>query len=211
CPDKDLGHFPRNLMQNLGLKIIILFVFLLSADKAYSYVKGFEPVSLDRGLEHASDGRFFEAKEEFEEGLKKDREIHLLKEAIRIVNDFFDKKITKDTTMCIFRGIDRTRKGLVDEAILDFNQALKAYLNYAPIYNNRGFAYYRKRDFTKAKIDLTKAIELEPNYVNAYYNRGITLYLNHEYKKALLDMQEAKALGMVLDPAYLEVFKKAVE
>ncbi len=186
-------------------------MFLFLTTEAYPYVKGFEPVSLDRGLEHAAEGRFKEAKKEFEQGLKKDREIHLIKEALKIVNDFFDKKITKDTAMCIFRGIDRTRKGMVDEAILDFNQALAANPDYSCVYNNRGFAYYRKREFDKAKIDLTKAIKLEPNYANAYYNRGITYYLNHEYKKALLDMQKAESLGMALDPEYLEVFKKSSE
>lgn len=195
-------------------KITILFTFfafLFLVTEVYAYVKGFEPVSLDRGLEHAAAGRFEEAKKEFEEGLKKDREVHLLKEALKITNDFFDKKIAKDTAIYIFQGIDRTRKGMVDEAILDFNQALKQYPNYAYTYNNRGFAYYRKREFDKAKIDLTRAIEIEPGYANAYYNRGITHYLNREYKKAFLDMQKAESLGMTLNPEYLEVFKKAAQ
>ncbi len=192
-------------------KIVILFMFLFLTTKVHAYVKGFEPMSLDRGLEYAVQGKFEEAKREFDDGLKKDREVYLIKEALRILGDFFDRKIAKEPAVCIFRGIDYTRKGMVDEAILDFNQALSACPDYARIYNNRGFTYYRKREFNKAKIDLNRAIELDPVYANAYYNRGITHYLNYEYKKALEDMLKAEFLGIILDPGYLDVFKKAAK
>jgi len=37
-------------------------------------------------------------------------------------------------------------------------------------YHNRGFAFWKLKDYQKAIDDYTKAIDLNPNHFKAYYN-----------------------------------------
>jgi Flp pilus assembly protein TadD len=42
--------------------------------------------------------------------------------------------------------------------------------NYAAAYNNRGNAYYNKKDYRRARADYEKALQLDPNDATARNN-----------------------------------------
>jgi len=50
--------------------------------------------------------------------------------------------------------------------------AIRLAPNYDAAYNNRGYAYYKEREFAKAIGDYNEAIQLDPNFAIAYKNRG---------------------------------------
>jgi tetratricopeptide (TPR) repeat protein len=52
------------------------------------------------------------------------------------------------------------QKGDHDKALADFNKAIELNPNYALAYNNRGIAYFNKRDYEKAWDDVRKAQKL---------------------------------------------------
>jgi len=57
----------------------------------------------------------------------------------------------------------------------------------AAIYNNRGNAYDRKRDYDHAIQDFNQAIRLNQNFAAAYLGRGVTYYDKGDYDHAIQD------------------------
>jgi Tfp pilus assembly protein PilF len=66
-------------------------------------------------------------------------------------------------------------QGLYDEAVLQFNEAIKIYPNYAIAYNNRGLAFAEKGDLARAAADFDQALRINPYYYDAQFNRSLLL------------------------------------
>jgi tetratricopeptide (TPR) repeat protein len=69
-------------------------------------------------------------------------------------------------------GVTLSGYGLYDEAILQFNEAIKTYSNYAIAYNNRGLAFAGKGDWASASADFDQALRINPYYYDAQFNRA---------------------------------------
>jgi tetratricopeptide (TPR) repeat protein len=63
--------------------------------------------------------------------------------------------------------------GNIAKSIEDFNEALKLAPNFAEAYLDRGYAYYRLREYDRGIADCTKVISLEPDNKVAYTYRGL--------------------------------------
>ena len=61
-----------------------------------------------------------------------------------------------------------------DQALADFNEAIRLDGRNANVYNNRGTIWRKKKVFRAAMADFDRAIQLQPRYAFAYYNRGLT-------------------------------------
>src|SRR5262245_40671249 len=70
------------------------------------------------------------------------------------------------------RGIKLLDKGEYDNAIKNFNEAIRFNANDAYFYINRGVAWSAKRDFDKAIKDYDQAIGLNPQDPRFYFIRG---------------------------------------
>ena len=102
------------------------------------------------------------------------------------------------------KGWHYSDKGLQDEAIAEFNNAIQTNPNSAEAYYFRGGAYAQKNDFDKAVSDYNKAIEINPEYGDAYYNRALVYLAKQKYDLAWQDVHKAEKLGHKIDPAFLE-------
>ena len=106
----------------------------------------------------------------------------------------------------------------MSRAIVDFTKAIELNPDYAIAYNNRGVAYYLKKEYESAIVDFTKAIELNPDYAIAYNNRGMAYGVKGEVDgsttrpdvpssklaviRAIKDYNPAIGLNPELAPAY---------
>ena len=109
----------------------------------------------------------------------------------------FGTKVGAETKEDYFNsGIAYYELGKHQQAIKDFNQAIRLDPKFAEAYNNRGIAYGKgKGQYGQAIADYTKAIELNPKYADAFYNRGIG-YINLGKKdRACDDWRKACELG----------------
>jgi len=84
-----------------------------------------------------------------------------------------------------------------DNAITQFNEAIRLDPNFAVAYNSRGNSYDANDEYDAAIKDYSEAIRLNPNSAVFYYNRGDSYRKKGEYDNAIKDYTEA----IRLDPS----------
>jgi tetratricopeptide (TPR) repeat protein len=136
-----------------------------------------------------------------EAGLKQtDQAIAYGREAVALGNSLITKDPTnnrwRNSLATAFVGLAEiySGKGGDDEVIATLTQAIVLDLRYPIVFNNRGFAYYRKQNYARAIADYDQAIALEPKYVIAYNNRGNAYYAMQDYDRAITSYGQAIAL-----------------
>ncbi len=67
--------------------------------------------------------------------------------------------------------------------------------NRARVYNNRGSAYRRLKQYRQAISDFDRAIRLNPRYANAYFNRGYAYTDLKQYRRGIQDFDQAIRLN----------------
>jgi len=83
---------------------------------------------------------------------------------------------------CIETGNDHFERGKFDNAIKEYDKALKIAPKYAEAYYRRGLAYYKlssavftgKKNYEKAKSDFKEATILNPSHAEAWFMRGMS-------------------------------------
>ena len=89
------------------------------------------------------------------------------------------------------RGNGFARKGQYDQAIQDYDEALRLKPDYTLAYANRGYAYLIKDQYDRAIQDYDEALRLQPDYAKAYYNRGNAYQYKEQYDQAIRDYDKA--------------------
>jgi tetratricopeptide (TPR) repeat protein len=151
---------------------------------------------LTTGVDYAAQGRFEDAKQEFEKISKADPLNQEVEEILKIVENVRDKKMERKPVIHFFKGASYVIRGQYDKAISDYNKAIELNPRFAKAYVVRGYAYERGKDqYDKAISDYNKAIDLSPNDASAYENRGLAYYLKRDYDKAISDYNKAIELN----------------
>jgi protein O-mannosyl-transferase len=101
-----------------------------------------------------------------------------------------------------FRGLGYAEKGNYQQAIEDYNMALKIDSQYGEALNNRANAYGIIGQNDLALQDFKQIITINPKFADAYYNRG-NLYLTiRDLDKAINDFTEV----IRIDPDMADAF-----
>ncbi|WLT38631.1 tetratricopeptide repeat protein [Synechocystis sp. B12] len=93
------------------------------------------------------------------------------------------------------RGNSRVSQNKLDEAIADFNQAIKLAPEQADPYLNRGAALEAKGEFKAAIADYNRVLAVNPEDAFAYNNRGNAEGGLGHWTSALEDFQQATAIA----------------
>ena len=113
-----------------------------------------------------------------------------------------EKSGASDAQFYNSRGMAYDKEGRYDQAILDYNKALKINPRYAEAYNNRGVAYRRKGQYDRAISDYNKALEINPKDAEAYNNRAVAYLGKGQYDRAISDYNKA----LEINPSFTEVY-----
>ena len=106
-------------------------------------------------------------------------------------------------------GVELQEQGRLEEAIGEYDEAIRLDPQLALAYLNRGAVYNEKNEFSKAIADCDKAIELAPNLFEAYYNRGLAYAELGEKAEATADFEKVIALSD--DPQLIEMAGQQIE
>ena len=94
----------------------------------------------------------------------------------------------------IGRGLARYKKGDIDEAIADWDRAIRINPGRAEAYLDRGAGHYVKGDTAGALADWNRALQINPRLAAAYCNRGGVRQKEGDLEGALADLNAAIAL-----------------
>ena len=100
------------------------------------------------------------------------------------------------------RAVAAFLKGRLDEALKDFNRAIKIDPTVALAYYNRGNVRLALKDATGAVADYTEAIKLRADFALAFMNRGSAYSNLWRLDEALADLNEA----VRIEPKLADVF-----
>ena len=89
-----------------------------------------------------------------------------------------------------------------EQAMADFNEALRHNAYLADAYNERGNILRLRGSLQLAIADYAAAITLAPNHYEAYYNRALTYEDLKQYRAAADDLTTVVALNPGVAPAY---------
>jgi tetratricopeptide (TPR) repeat protein len=100
------------------------------------------------------------------------------------------------------RGFAYRRKGDLDRAIADLNEAIRLDPRLANAFSNRGYAYNGKKEYERAISDLNEAIRLDPKHSYAFTNRAWAYRQKGDLDRAVTDADEA----VRLDPKNFDAY-----
>jgi len=152
------------------------FLIVLFLTFGLVFAQGVNGSNYNKGVEYAAQGKFKEAREEFEKALKVDSYYGSAKRALKVIEDVTEKKLKSKTVIHIFKGITYTIKGQAEEAITEHNKAIEINPKYAYTFHCRGLVYLKKGMYDKAISDYNRYIEINPRDALAYNNRGLAYY-----------------------------------
>ncbi len=98
-------------------------------------------------------------------------------------------------------GLVFLHRGMTDEAVAEFTQALSYQPDMVDAVRNLGLAYIQKKDYEKAMEYLKQAGEMAPNYADIKFHTGIVFYGMRNYVEAVAAFQSA----LEINPKYSEV------
>lgn len=102
-------------------------------------------------------------------------------------------------------GLEYQEQGRLQEAIAEYDEAIRLNPLDAVAYNNRGNAYNDLGQLERAIADYDEAIRLNPQFAEAYSNRGITYYNLGQLEQAIEDYDETIRLNPEYADAYLSI------
>jgi tetratricopeptide (TPR) repeat protein len=88
-------------------------------------------------------------------------------------------------------GLVLFAEGKIEDAIDQYNEAIRITPDYTETYNNRGMAYADLGQHQRAIEDYNEAIRITPDYAKAYNNRGVAYATLGQYQRAIEDYNEA--------------------
>ncbi len=119
--------------------------------------------------------------------------------------------LAQDVQTLIQKGMEDSQAGRDDQALKDFNDALKLKPNDALLITYRGVVYYAKGQNDLAMKDFNRALELDPKLGKPHYQRGMIYENQEKYSQALEELKKAKSLGYYIDPVFIESVEKKAQ
>ncbi|MFA6358295.1 MAG: tetratricopeptide repeat protein [Candidatus Omnitrophota bacterium] len=181
------------MIKKIFLFLLVLFVVftlrqfsLAVEDSAY--------VNHRKGVDYASEGKFNDAQEWFEQNLETNKKDSTSASSLAVIKDLNDGKISKEYVVSFFKSLNLLQDGEFEKGVKELSKAIAIDPGYVKSYNVLGAAYASLGDAPKAENNFQKAIELDPLYVQAYYNLAVLNQSLGREEEALKDFKKVVEL-----------------
>jgi len=119
--------------------------------------------------------------------------------------------MAQDVKAMVDRGMENCQSGRYDQALKDFNDALKLKPKDPALITYHGVVYYAKGQNDLAMKDFNQALEIDPKFGKAYYQRGMIYENQQKYSQAVEELKKAKSLGYYIDPVFIESVERKAQ
>ena len=119
--------------------------------------------------------------------------------------------LAQDVKAMVDRGMENCQSGRYDQALKDFNDALKLKPKDPTLITYRGVVYYAKGQNDLAMKEFNQALEIDPKFGKAYYQRGMIFENQQKYSQAVEELKKAKSLGYYIDPVFIESVERKAQ
>jgi tetratricopeptide (TPR) repeat protein len=99
-------------------------------------------------------------------------------------------------------GFAKQKKGDLDGAMVDYNQAIRLNPKYPAAYDRLGITKFKKGDLDGAMADYNQALMLKPDFAGPYNNRGVVKSRKGDLDGAIADYSQAIKLDRNYGLAY---------
>lgn len=106
-----------------------------------------------------------------------------------------DAIVSFDSVSLNISGDKYYQEGRIDEAVIEFENAIKLSSNYVNVRNSLGICYGIKSRLDEALKEFDEAISLDPNETMAIHNKGLIYSMKGESKKAKEYFKRADSLS----------------
>ena len=105
-------------------------------------------------------------------------------------------------------GVIYAKKGLLDQAMDNFNRAIELEDGYYQLYTWRGLVAAELKEYRQAISDFKRSLELAPSQTILYINISNMYYLTGDYQQALLWIRKAQLADELIDIRYLRMLEE---
>ena len=105
-------------------------------------------------------------------------------------------------------GVQLQNQDRWEEAIAEYDEAIRLDPQNTDAYSNRGFAYFKLDQFEQAIQDYGEAIRLDPRNPMIYANRGVMYGFVDKNDEAIVDFE--KVISLTDSPEQAEAAKKLI-
>lgn len=116
------------------------------------------------------------------------RQTGIWKDGLTFWNYVIEKEPARAHNAYNNRGTIYLNRGQLEDALRDFDTAIRINPYYLIYYSNRAQAYIRLKNYTNALKDLTTAVTLNPEYLSGYIYRAMMYDWQGDHDKALADL-----------------------
>jgi len=157
-------------------------------EKALEINPGYTEASLNLAITYSDQGKYEQAREVFE------RAARISKAGNSEIDPFIKGKLANEHLKI---GSIYTDLKLLDEAIDEYQKAIRLAPNFADIITQLGIAYREKGEYDEAIKQFSHAKEVNPRFILARVHLGLTYYSRGFYGLAEEEWQEA----LKIDPS----------
>ena len=103
----------------------------------------------------------------------------------------------------LYRGLAKFILGQFQEAIMDYDEAIRIKPDFAEAFHGRGIAKAMLGQHQDAIVDHNEAIRIKPDHAGAFHGRGFTKAMMGQHQDAIVDYDKA----IHIKPDYVEAFQ----
>ncbi|MCB0311806.1 MAG: tetratricopeptide repeat protein, partial [Calditrichaeota bacterium] len=137
------------------------------------------------GLVHGQQGRFAEARSEFQAALAGDPAMTPAQGGLRIAEDALNDRVSREIAVLLYTGAIHGRNGKFFDELVAYDQAAALQPPYFLTHVFRGNFYSNKKAYLKAIPDYLEAIRLDSTYARSYDNLALCYQQKGQYDQAL--------------------------
>jgi len=156
-----------------------------------------------KGVEYASQGKFNEAKEQFNKALKIYKLEPGVNEILDMLKDVEGGVISKNYAIRLFKAENHIINGNTQQAITEFQEAIQANPQCAYAYSKLSAIYSYLGDYQQVVFFIQKASQIEPNNAEYLYGLGMSYNLLKQPQKAIAEFEKTIQIDSNYAMAYV--------